>query len=209
LKYLVDGPSRGRDFLFQIAFAPTRYWSVKALYKEEEKPSDKTIQGIPTHAIINPIKKKIRLETDYTVSRRLQGFSRMEWLVINRNEALPEHGFLAMTGMSYNNPGFSIHSGICIFETDNYDTRIYAFEPDLPYNFSLPEFYNNGIHYYINLHRDLLRRAATASNHLKLSAWLRWGQTFYPGAVSIGSGLDEITGNRRSEIKAEVLVQWQ
>jgi hypothetical protein len=209
LKYLVDGPSRGRDFLVQMIATPNKFWSLKAMYKQEEKPSDAIIQNGRTHEIINPVKKKIRLETDYTVTRRLQGFSRMEWLVIRKNGGLPEHGFMGMTGMTYNSSGFSINSGLCIFETDNYDTRIYAYEPDLQYVFSLPESYGNGIHYYINLRKDLLRPSRQSSCHFKLTAWIRWGQTFYPGANSIGSGLDEIAGNRRSEIKAQLLFQWQ
>ena len=47
------------------------------------------------------------------------------------------------------------------------------------------------------------------TNIFNYQRWLKWSQTFYPGSVSIGSGLDEISGNRKSEIKAQILVQWQ
>lgn len=209
LKYRVDGPSRGRDFLFQITVQPDKRWHVSASYKQEEKPIDEMSQNSRMPAPDYPVKKKIRIETDFTLTRRLQGYSRIEWLLINSTGELPLHGFLGMTGMSFGKSGFSINSGLCFFETDGYDTRIYSFEPDLLYNFSLPAFYGNGLHYYVNLHADLLRSTRRAGNHLRLSAWIKWDQTFYPGAVSIGSGLDEIPGNRRSEIKAQVLVQWQ
>jgi hypothetical protein len=38
--------------------------------------------------------------------------------------------------------------------------------------------------------------------------WLKWGQTFYDGVNSIGSGLDEIAGDKKSEVKAQFMVEW-
>jgi hypothetical protein len=73
----------------------------------------------------------------------------------------------------------------------------------------LPAYYGKGLHYYISLHRDFRRLIPHAGKHFHLSGWIKWGQTFYPGARSIGSGLDEIPGDRKSEIKAQVLFQWQ
>ncbi len=209
LKYRVDGPSRGRDFLFQLTIQPDKRWHVTALYKQEEKPLNAIVPNSQTPALVNPVKKKIRIETDITLTRGLQGFSRMEWLLIKTTGALPQQGFLGITGMGFSRRGFSAQSGLCFFETDNYDTRIYSFEPDLLYNFALPDFYGRGLHYYVNLHADLLRSTRQAANHLRLSAWLRWDQTFYTDVSTIGTGLDEIPGNHRSEIKAQVLVQWQ
>jgi hypothetical protein len=95
-----------------------------------------------------------------------------------------------------------------VFETADYDTRIYTYESDVLYNYSIPAFYGKGFHYFINLHRDFSRYKLIRGNRVRLSAWIKWEQTCYPGVHSIGSGLDEIQGNTKSGIKLQVLVQW-
>ena len=209
LKYRVDGPSHGRDFLFQFTARPDKFWQLTATYKQESKPINGIDPANRTAALTYPIKEKIRIASDLTISKSLQCNGRIEWLLLRIPGSMAQHGFMGTTGMAYSNSGFSVNSGLCFFETDSYDTRIYSFEPDLLYSFSLPAFYGRGLHYYLNLHRDLFRSSRLSRNRLRLSAWIKWDQTFYPGAVSIGSGLDEIPGNRKSEIKAQVLVQWQ
>ena len=37
-----------------------------------------------------------------------------------------------------------------------------------------------------------------------LTWWLKWGQTCIDDASLLGSGLDEIPGNKRSEIKLQL-----
>jgi hypothetical protein len=209
LKYRVDGPSHGRDFLFQFTARPDKFWQLTTTYKLESKPVNGIDLTNRTSLLTYPIKEKIRITSDITISKSLLCIGRIEWSCLRTGGSLPQHGFMGMTGMAYTKSGFSANSGVCFFETDSYDTRIYSFEPDLLYGFSLPVFYGRGLHYYLNLHRDLFRSSRLTRNHLRLTAWIKWDQTFYPGALSIGSGLDEIPGNRKSEIKAQVLFQWK
>jgi hypothetical protein len=61
--------------------------------------------------------------------------------------------------------------------------------------FSIPPLYNNGFRYYVLLKYDISEN---------ISVWLRFAQTQFSNAQTIGSGLDEIQGNSRSEIKAQV-----
>ncbi len=209
LKYQVDAPSAGRDMLFQAAYQPGKLWKLTLLYKNEIKAGNITVSNSVTHGLSSPIKQRVRLATDYIVSRTLSFNSRMELLWIRINGLPTRHGYLGMTGFSYRKSGFSVSMAAAVFETDDYDTRIYAYEPDLLYHFSLPSFYGRGIHYYINIHQDFSRLMHRRSGRFRMSGWLKWGQSFYPGSASIGTGLDEIPGNRKSEINAEVLIQWQ
>ena len=209
LKYRVDGPSQGRDFLFQLRVQPNRFWQLTALYKQESKSINGETESGGTVLLTNPVKKRIRIESDFTLSRSMSFGSRVEWVRRIEPGSLTQNGFLGMALLSFSRSGYSANAGVSVFETDNYDTRIYSFEPDLLYNFSLPAFYGRGLHYYFNLHRDLSRLIRQAGKHIRLSAWIKWDQTFYPGSGSIGTGLDEIPGNRKTEIKAQVLVQWQ
>ncbi|MDQ3552116.1 MAG: helix-hairpin-helix domain-containing protein, partial [Bacteroidota bacterium] len=78
---------------------------------------------------------------------------------------------------------------------DSYNSRIYAYESDVLYSYSIPPFYDKGFRYYFNINYDLSR---------SFSCWLRWSQTIYENRKSIGSGLDEIVGNKRSDIKLQL-----
>jgi len=109
----------------------------------------------------------------------------------------PEKGFLSFLDFLYR-PLLKPYSGILrlqYFETGGYDTRIYAYENDGLYGYSIPAFYDKGYRYYLTVNYNMTK---------KFSAWLRWAQTIYRDKDRIGSGLDEIRGNRRSEIKLQL-----
>jgi hypothetical protein len=80
------------------------------------------------------------------------------------------------------------------FETDGYNSRLYAYENDVLYSYSIPAFFDKGYRYYVTLNYDLTK---------KLSFWFRWAQTIYLEKDLIGSGLDEINRNKKSEVKLQ------
>ena len=90
---------------------------------------------------------------------------------------------------------FSANIRLQYFETDGYDSRIYAYENDVLFSYSIPVFYDKGYRYYFNLNYDFTR---------KLSCWFRWAQTIYKNKSTVGSGLDEIEGNKKTEIKVQL-----
>ena len=108
-----------------------------------------------------------------------------------------EKGFLGFADIGYK-PMLKPFSGILrlqYFETDGYNSRLYAYENDVLYSYSIPAFFDKGFRYYLNLNYDLTR---------KLTLWVRWAQTIFRDKKSIGSGLDEIEGNSRSELRLQV-----
>ena len=82
------------------------------------------------------------------------------------------------------------------FETGGYNSRVYAFENDVLYSYSIPVFFDKGYRYYINVNYDITR---------KLKGWVKVAQTYYSDKITVGSGLDQIRGNRRTEIKLQLL----
>jgi len=208
LKYQVDAPSAGRDLLFQAVYQPNKSWNLNVLYKNEIEMGNGTVSNSITHGLVSPVKQRWRIATDYVFSRTWSFNSRMEFLWIQQHGWPARHGYLGMSGFSFRKSGFSASAAAVVFETDDYDSRIYAYEPDLLYHFSLPSFYGRGIHYYMNIHQDFSRLMGRGQRRFSISGWLKWSQTFYPGSLSIGTGLDEIQGDRKSDIRAEILIQW-
>ena len=89
----------------------------------------------------------------------------------------------------------TISGRIAWFHTKSYNTRIYAYENDLLYVFSVPALYGKGIRGYLNLKYRI---------NDKLDCWFKIGQTIYNDRETISSGYNEIAGNRKTELKFQL-----
>ena len=209
LKYKVDGPSRGNDWLLHIGYHPNRIFQLYSLYKYENKSGNEQPLLSGTNRLGASVKQRWQLGMNAVISRVFEVGSRVEYTRMNLSGFPPATGFLSHTGFSFNNPALPVNMAVVVFETAGYDERIYTYETGPPYSFSIPAYYGKGIHYYINLHRNFSRVRKIGISPFRISGWIRWSQTFYPGVHSIGSGLDEIQGNHRSEILFQLLIHWQ
>ena len=81
------------------------------------------------------------------------------------------------------------------FETDSYNSRIYAYENDVLYSYAIPAFSDKGMRFYATFNYDATKN---------LSIWLRWASTIYTNKNIIGTGLDQINSSRKQELKIQV-----
>jgi hypothetical protein len=208
LKYQVDAPSSGKDWLIQAIYQPGKIWQFSTSFKNEFRTGNNAISYSATHEMENTIKQRWRLESEIFLSRNIVFTNRMEFAWLGFPNAVSSQGFLGTAGLRLSKRSFTGNLAFTVFETADYNTRIYTYEADVLYGYSIPAFYGKGFHYIINLHRDFSRFKFKGGKRFRLSAWIKWEQTYYPGVRSIGSGLDEIQGNKKTGIKGQVLVQW-
>lgn len=97
-------------------------------------------------------------------------------------------------GWTCTDPEFSIVLRAACFNTDSYESRIYAYENDLLYNFSTISFFGKGYRTYLNLKYRF-------SSHLDM--WLKIAYTAYFEQDNIGSGYNMIEGDSKSEMKIQ------
>jgi hypothetical protein len=200
LKYRVDAPSSGKDFLVQLTYEPNKKVEVYTRYRHESKQQNESDNNTPINYIIAKPRQNWRMHFSYVINQSFTLRSRVDMLWYDREGKSSEEGFLIFTEGSYK-PGFSfsVNARLQYFETSGYNSRIYAYENDVLFSYSVPAFFDKGLRYYCNLNYDLNK---------KFSVWLRWAQTVYRNKKTIGSGLDEIVGSRRSEIKVQTLFRW-
>ena len=162
--------------------------------------------------VFSPIKKRFQIETAVKLNRKWQIKSRMELMWIQKDwteNRTKQEGFLGFLDIFYNSRQINGNFRIQRFLIPGYDFRIYIYENDMLYNFSLPSYYDNGWRYYINLHKGFpLGKKTEGGPAARLSCWIRWSQVLYNGKEFIGSWLDQINGNRKSEIRAQILIIW-
>ena len=106
-------------------------------------------------------------------------------------------GFMIYQDVNYNpNMGkFSFNFRYGIFNADDFNSRIYAYENDVPYSFYIPSFSNKGTRTYITLNYSFTR-------HFEM--WFRVAQTWYSNVYVISEGsLNEIDANHRTDFKLQ------
>ena len=196
LKYLVDAPSHGKDFLAQLTYTPNKKVEIYTRFRNETKQSNQSDNLTVTNFLAIIPKQSWRTQLMFKLNSSLALRNRIELLWYDKKGKNNENGFLTFFDIIYK-PMLNPFSGIVrlqYFETGGYNSRIYAYENDVLYSYSIPSFSDKGFRYYATINFDLTR---------KISFWLRWAQTIYKNRNTVGSGLDEIQGNKRSEFKLQ------
>ena len=208
LKYLVDAPSQGKDFLAQLTFTPNKQVEIYTRFRNETKQANQSDPLPPvggagvgfatvTNYLVSIPKQSWRTQMSYKLNTAISLRNRVELMWYNKHSENKESGFLTFIDFIYK-PLLTKYSGVLrlqYFETDSYDSRIYAYENDVLYSYSIPAFSDKGFRYYLTLNYDI------AEN---ISVWFRWAQTLYRDRNTVGSGLDEIEGNKKSELKVQI-----
>jgi hypothetical protein len=171
-------------------------------FRIENKAINISGLGLPTRPVYTQPRQNWRTQLSYNLSRELTLRSRVELLWFDQqNNDRKQQGFLTYLECRYKpfSKPYALNARVQYFETDGYESRLYAFENDVLYSFSIPQFVGKGLRYYINVNYDLSK---------KITIWCRWAQTVYANTSSIGSGLDRVEGNKRSEIKLQVMYNF-
>ena len=85
-----------------------------------------------------------------------------------------------------------------LFDIPDYDSRIYVYEPEVLYGYSVPAYEGKGMRFCLVLHTQIGRN---------FNIWVRGGLTYYEGRNSIGTGLDQTPGNSRFEFTGQLMVR--
>ncbi|MBO9573765.1 MAG: hypothetical protein J7497_16385, partial [Chitinophagaceae bacterium] len=151
LKYRVDAPTIGNQYLVQLTWKPDKKIEVYTRLRYRHKPLNAS--GGRTNYPEDQVQQNWRTHISFQVSRSLLLRNRVEVCrYVKGFIALPENGYLFYTDLVYKPLGkpFSGNFRFQVFECDSYATRIYAYENDVMYASSTPSFFNKGTRIYCN-----------------------------------------------------------
>jgi len=197
LRYRVNAPSNGSDYLIQLTYRPNRQLEIYSRFKKESKAINYNPDGLTLSPVPAQPKQNWRTQFSYKISRSVTLRNRTEMVWFDHKGPADSRGFLIFADVLYKPIMKPFSAGIRLqyFETDDYNSRLYTFENDVLFSYSIPVFYDKGYRYYLNLSYDLTRR---------LTVYGRIAQTVNPNRTSIGSGLDEIEGTHKTEVKLQL-----
>jgi hypothetical protein len=200
LKFRIDAPSKGYEILGQVTYTPSKTFKVITRCKSEQK-NQNTSLNVPINYLVDIGKNSYRLDIDWALTNNLNLQNRIEYNTYSNDSNHSDTGYLIYQDIAYH-PNKSKLSGnfrLAYFSTESFNSRIYAYEDDVLYNFSFAAYSETGFRFYLNTKYRLFKN---------IDIWLRYGLFFYPKKTTIGSGLDEISGNKKSDIKFQLRYQF-
>ena len=152
LRFGVSAPSQGSEYLGRVIWTPRRGVSFYALWQLEIKERDDSTPERGSGLAENR-RGRFRLHGSYKMGQGLELRSRVEWSTFQIGQSARSRGFLAFQEAVLRPLGSPIYGSLryTIFDTQDYDTRVYTFENDLFAAISIPGFAGRGSRYFINL----------------------------------------------------------
>jgi len=189
-------PSRGQEYNLQIShdINSNSLFFIELKYRDKEKngPSENTYMRY----LIHERKMSLRFHVTYPVSNDFILKNRVEYNVSNVQNTGVTKSYLIYQDVLYNpeNQPFSFAFRYALFDSPS--GAVYAYENDVLNSFSIGSFYHKGMRIYL-LGKVKLR--------CRLAINAKIGCTIYSDVNEIGSGLEKIEGNVKTDGKLQLV----
>jgi len=210
LRFRQDSPSVGKEFLVNINYFKKRKFNFYIQYKFERKEENSPI----TENRIDKLQffnlHRMRFHFDHKISKSLSLRNRIE-LARHEEPGKNSQGYLVFQDVVFKpiESKFSCTARYSLFDTFDSDSRIYAFENDLIYEFYIPQFSGRGRRYYLNLRYDLNSRFTfefrLARTDLEFKRTTT-GEIVRP--LEIGSGNEKILDPNQTTLKSQIRIRF-
>jgi len=198
LRYRADGPSDGYEAMASVDCRPMRTLSFRLVYRVKERELNDDEGDNSVHKLEPGLKQWIRFDLDWKPYSILSFRSRAMMSTYRFCSGV-SRGYLIAQDVSLSGRVFFARGRLAYFRTDDYDTRQFVYEHDLLYVYSVPFFYGQGWRYYI---------VGGWHAGFRWTFWIKLAQTRYNDRDSMGSGLDEISGNVRTEYRLQMQIKF-
>jgi hypothetical protein len=202
IQFRTNSPSNGDDFWLELEYKPSRAFAMYYRYRTETKyrnfaSTENTVNVMPFTLV------RHRIHLSYQINQALSVRTRAEWNTFLNNNTT-SHGSLIFQDVRYKPfaKPFQVIGRIAWTNLDNFENRIYAFENVPLYDYPLYVHTRNGLRSYL-----MIRYMPSK----QLNFWLRVAHnedqiplTALNQEVSIGSGLEERSGNSQQTITLQI-----
>lgn len=194
LKYRVDAPSQGFEYLGRITYKPTKTILLYAQYRQESKDMNQADNTTPIDFLMPTVRKNVLFNIEYPAAKYISLKSRVQSSSFKQNNK-PTSGYAIVQDVTVDLGKWKASTRFALFDTDDYDNRQYVYEKDVLYAFSIPAYYGKGTRKYLLLQYQISR---------KIEVWARYARTELRNETKISSGLEEINKPHRSEVKIQI-----
>jgi hypothetical protein len=146
LRYRCSAPSRGVRKELKVRYLPTEKLTFDASYDYRFSMADSAEgQGIPTQKML--VTSSLRASARYSVHSNLTLGTRADF---KKSDPAGSKGMMLFQELSYHFPRIpvTIWARFCLFNTTDWNSRIYTYENDLLYSYSIPALSGEGSRSY-------------------------------------------------------------
>ena len=199
-RFGTDYPSYGADFLLQTDFAYSRQTNMSWRFRYKNIFKNNSDNDLKIRQISANQKWQLRYTLNVSFGR-IQMKTQLDGNISRIAQNTVTYGVMAFQDINYTfkNIPLKINASFRFFDAKNYENRLYAYEKDILYAFSIPMMYGLGSRFFLNLNYKF---------NENISLWLKFAQTVYSDdRTSIGSGRDKIDGHRKTDLKIQM--RWK
>ena len=192
LKYQVNAPTYGHDYLAQINYTPSKKTEMYARVRRRLKQKNNSLSQETIQETLQTLQTNYRFNIIYKLNNTIRLRSRID-ITEYKLDAKTSKGFMLYQDINFNPSlgklSFNFRYGI--FNADDFNSRIYAFENNVPYVFYIPSFSYKGTRTYLTINYSFTRN---------FEMWFRVAQTWYSNLPVISEGsLNQIDANHRTD----------
>jgi hypothetical protein len=193
LRFRSYKPSNGQEWLARFSYQPSKLVQMFVQMREEKKV--RNISHDPSlYQTAEGMKRNYWINFTYELVRHLKMKTRAQFSTYQIDDKTTS-GSALIQDISVDFGKLECTARYALFDTEDFDNRQYAYEQDVWLAYSLPSYYGTGVRNFVLLEYRFSK---------KISFWLRYGRTRYTNTDSIGSGLDQIAGNTKTDIKFQL-----
>lgn len=190
-KYQISRSSHFSDNMLSVSYGRNN-WTYSFRYRFKYKQGDNEAKT----ALIDNYKHTARLSLKYGNGK----FSSQTSCDISLSRYKENgHGYMFSENLSFNVSFFKVQCAMRYFNTNNYESRIYAYEFGPLYSFFIPSFYGEGIRYSFLVH-------ARPKDWLTLNAKI--ATTNYFDRSTIGSSYQLINASSQTDIELQARIKF-
>lgn len=198
LRYRVYSPSTGYEWLSRLHWQPSKTTAAFVQVRHESKSRNISLAESTLYKLGNYSKTNFWINLDCQPSPGLRMKTRFQGSTFSIGGTKTK-GYAMLQDIAFRKGNATINARYALFDTDDFDNRQYVFENDVWLSFSMPAYYGIGVRRYVMIQYKFNRT---------YTVWLRYSNTRYLQREKIGSGADEIDGNRQNDIKFELRIKF-
>ncbi|MGJ1387864.1 ComEA family DNA-binding protein [Sphingobacterium spiritivorum] len=201
LRFRADAPTKGYEVFSQITYQWYKKGRLALRFRHRFREENSSDFGIAEQILAELKRYQLRCDFEYKLTNQWMIRSRTEVVRYTKEFDAPQKGWLGAQDIFWSsvNKRISANLRIAYFNTDGFNSRIYTYENDVLYSSSFPSYFDKGYRTYAN-GRWRVRK--------NIDLWVKYAVTLYPDKDVIGSGLEQIAGNRKSDIKIQGRIQF-
>lgn len=201
LKSGISAPSTGRDIFGQLNYTPTKKIDMYVRFRHRTK-FENSIEDNAYDYLVPYVQYNYRYNVSAQITPTIKFKSRIEYTRVDKTNVPDEDGVAFVQDLIYKKLKFpfTLTLRYAVFDTKSFTSRVYAYENDVLYSYSVPALSGKGQRAYFIVNWDITRN---------FEIWVRVASFIYDNVTVQSQGsLNQIDSNHKTELKLQARLKF-